>query len=175
MKKLKKRASSHEDHFPKTVFTLPQCRIAKDDSYGDLLSWLQMRINEQDEVALVAHEQRRWKPRCAGGSWLFVGTRSVGAARIYRKDPPMVTTSHNRLGLSPSKHIRYKLVAKINGKRKLRTCVSLGQILVDHSCARYPPAPIASPCDAMHYPARPDEQARVCFSLSPLLHTLVCA
>jgi hypothetical protein len=38
MKKLKKRASGHEDHFPKTVFTLPQCRIAKDDSYGDLLS-----------------------------------------------------------------------------------------------------------------------------------------
>jgi hypothetical protein len=50
---------------------------------------------------------------------LFVGTSSVAAARNYREDPPRVTVSHNQLGLSLSKRIRYRVVAKINGKKRL--------------------------------------------------------
>jgi hypothetical protein len=46
-----KRASIHEDRFPKTLFALSQSRIAEDDSSGDLLSRSQMHINEWDEVA----------------------------------------------------------------------------------------------------------------------------
>jgi hypothetical protein len=38
MKNLKKRVSSHEDHFLKTLFALSRCRIAEDDGSGDLLS-----------------------------------------------------------------------------------------------------------------------------------------
>jgi hypothetical protein len=30
MRNLKKRASCHEDRFPKTLFTLSRCRIAED-------------------------------------------------------------------------------------------------------------------------------------------------
>jgi hypothetical protein len=57
----------------------------------------------------------------------------VTVVRIYREDPPNFTTSHNQLGLSLSKHIRYRLVAKINGKRRLRTCEALDQISTDYS------------------------------------------
>jgi hypothetical protein len=39
-----------------------------------------------------------------GGSREFVVTSSVAAACIYRGEPPRVTTSHNRLGLS-IKHV----------------------------------------------------------------------
>jgi hypothetical protein len=42
----------------------------------------------------------------------------VAVARIYRKDLPRVTASRNRLGLSLSKHIRHRLIAKINSKRR---------------------------------------------------------
>jgi hypothetical protein len=38
MKNLKKGASSHEDRFSKTIFTLSWCRIAEDNGSGDLLS-----------------------------------------------------------------------------------------------------------------------------------------
>jgi hypothetical protein len=38
VKNLKKQASSREDHFKKTLFTLSQCRIAEDDGSRDLLS-----------------------------------------------------------------------------------------------------------------------------------------
>jgi hypothetical protein len=50
--------------------------------------------------------------------WLMVvlWSTSVAAAHIYREDLPRVKTSHNRLGLSLSKHIRHRLVAK--NKRK---------------------------------------------------------
>jgi hypothetical protein len=34
------------------------------------------------------------------------------AACIYREDPPRVTVSHNRLGLSLSKRIRHRLKEK---------------------------------------------------------------
>jgi hypothetical protein len=46
MKNLKKRVSSHEDHFPKTLFALSQCMIVEDDGSGDLLSQSQMHIDE---------------------------------------------------------------------------------------------------------------------------------
>jgi hypothetical protein len=100
MKNLKKRASSHEDRFPKVLFVLYRCRIAEDDGSRDLLSRLQMHIDERDEVALALQQWRRQKPRCVGGSWFFVVTSSVVATRICREDTPMVTVSHNRLGLS---------------------------------------------------------------------------
>jgi hypothetical protein len=35
---LMKRVSSHEDHFPKTLFALFQCRIPEDDDSRELLS-----------------------------------------------------------------------------------------------------------------------------------------
>ena len=104
MKNLKKRASSREDRFPKTLFALSRCRIAEDDGSGDLLSRSQMHVDERDEAVLAAQQRRRRKPRCVGGSWLFVVTSSVAAARIYREDPPRVTASRNRLGLS-IKHV----------------------------------------------------------------------
>jgi hypothetical protein len=47
-----------------------------------------------------------------GGSWLFVLASSMVAAHIYREDVTRVIVSHNRLGLSLSKHIRHELVAK---------------------------------------------------------------
>jgi hypothetical protein len=99
---------------------------------------------------------------------LFVVTHSVVAAHIYREDLPKVTVSHNRLGLSLSKHIRHGLIVKINGKRRLRTCETLGRILVDYSHACRVPHThrLDSPCHAI---------ARVYFSLSPLLYTLASA
>jgi hypothetical protein len=72
MKNLKKRASSHEDRFPKTLFTLSQCRIAEDDGSKDLLSQLQMHIDERDEVALVVQQRRRRETRCVGDSWFLI-------------------------------------------------------------------------------------------------------
>jgi hypothetical protein len=85
-----------------------------------------MHIDEWDEVALVAQQRRRRKPRSIGGSWLFIISSFVAAARTYREDPSRVTSSHNRLGLSLSKHIRHGLIAKINGKSRPRTCEALG-------------------------------------------------
>jgi hypothetical protein len=85
------------------------------------------------------------KPRCVG---VFVAVGfvaiSVAAARIYREDLPRVTASRNRLG--------HGLVAKINGKRRLRACEALGWILADYSRPRRAPAP------------RRGERARVCVS-----------
>jgi hypothetical protein len=66
MKNMKKRVSSREDHFPKTLFTLSWCRIAEDDGSGNLLSRLRMHVNERDEVAWAAQQRRRQKPRCVG-------------------------------------------------------------------------------------------------------------
>jgi hypothetical protein len=75
-----------------------------------------MHINERDEVALVAHQRRRQKPRCVS-LCLFIVTSSVAVTRIYREDPPRVAASCNRLALSLSKRIRYGVIIKINGKR----------------------------------------------------------
>jgi hypothetical protein len=77
LKNLKKRASSHKDRFPKTLFALSQCRITEDNGSGDQLSRSWMHVDKQDEVALAAQQQRRQKPRCIGGSWLFVIPSSV--------------------------------------------------------------------------------------------------
>jgi hypothetical protein len=59
VKKLMKRASSREDRFLKTLFTLFRCRIAKDDGSGDLLSRSQMHVDERDEIASAAQQQKR--------------------------------------------------------------------------------------------------------------------
>jgi hypothetical protein len=154
MKNLKKRASSHEYRFPKTLFTLSRCWIAEDDGSGDLLSRSHMHIDERDDVALAAQQQRRQKPRCVGGLWLFVVTRSMVAAHIYREDTPRIAATRNRLGLSLLKQIRYGLIAKINGKRKPQTCEALGRISVDHSHTHRAPTPIASPHHIMPHPTR---------------------
>jgi hypothetical protein len=52
-----KRVSSHEDRFPKTLFTLSRCRIIEDDDSGDLFSRSQMHVDERDEVASAAQQQ----------------------------------------------------------------------------------------------------------------------
>jgi hypothetical protein len=88
---------------------------------------------------------------------MFVGTSSVAAARNYREDPPRVTVSHNQLVLSLSKRIRYRVVAKINSKKRLWTYEALGQISADYSCACHAPAPITSPHHDTSHPARPNE------------------
>jgi hypothetical protein len=117
-----------------------------------------MHVDEKNDVALTMQQRRRRKPRCIGGSWLFVVTCPVVAACIYR--------SRNRLGLSLSKRIRHKLIANLNSKRKLQTCEALGQILVDHSRARHAPAPIASPRHILPGPVRRDEASeRTCVFL----------
>jgi hypothetical protein len=59
MKNLKKRASSHENRFPKTLFTLSWCRIAEDDGSGDMLSRSQMYVDEWDKVASTAQQQKQ--------------------------------------------------------------------------------------------------------------------
>jgi hypothetical protein len=72
VKNLKKRASCHEDHFPKTLFTLSQCMIAEDDGSEDLLSQSQMHIGKRDEVASVAQQQKRQNLNALMFLWLFV-------------------------------------------------------------------------------------------------------
>jgi hypothetical protein len=103
--------------------------------------------------------------------WLVVVlvTTSVGVTRIYREDPPRVTTFRNQLGLSPSKRIRHKLVAKINSKRRPRTYEALSQILVNYSHAHRAPVPITSshPTSPRPAPMRQGERARVYISVTP--------
>jgi hypothetical protein len=43
----------------KILFTLSWCRIAEDDGFRDLLSRSYMHVDEQDEITLVAQQQRR--------------------------------------------------------------------------------------------------------------------
>jgi hypothetical protein len=104
---------------------------------------------------------------------------SVAAARTYREDLPRVTASRNRLGLSLSKYIRHGLVAKINGKRRSWACEALGQISMDYSRARRAPMPSPHLATPRHATPQPSEArrvtTRVCFPLSPLLHTLTSA
>jgi hypothetical protein len=60
VKNLMKRVSSREDRFPKILFALFRwCKIAEDDDSGDLLSRLQMHVDERDEVASAAQQQKR--------------------------------------------------------------------------------------------------------------------
>jgi hypothetical protein len=60
VKNLMKQVSSHEDHFPKTLFTLSRCRITEDDGSGDLLSQSQMHVDEWDKVVSAA-QQQMWR------------------------------------------------------------------------------------------------------------------
>jgi hypothetical protein len=43
----------------KILFTLSRCRIAEDDGFRDLLSRSYMHVDKQDEITLVAQQQRR--------------------------------------------------------------------------------------------------------------------
>jgi hypothetical protein len=90
-----KRASSHEDRFPKTLFTLSRCRIAENDGSGDLLSRSQMHIDEQEEVASVAQQQKWRNLDALVTCGCLCVTTSVVTAHIYRKDPPRGTASRN--------------------------------------------------------------------------------
>jgi hypothetical protein len=54
-----KQANSREDRFSKTLFALSWCKIAEDDGSGDLLSQSQMHVDECDEVASAAQQQKR--------------------------------------------------------------------------------------------------------------------
>jgi hypothetical protein len=87
------------------------------------------------------------------------------AAHIYREDSPRVTVSHNRLGLSLSKYIRHRLVAKIKGKRRLWAYEALDQISVDYSHARCAPVSIASP----HHAPPSEASEHTCVCVSPFL------
>jgi hypothetical protein len=173
MKNLKKRARSHEDRFPKILFTLSQCRIIEDNGSKDLLFQSQMHIDERDEVVLVAQQWKRQKTRCVSGSWFFIVTSFVTAKRIYREDSSRVTTSHNRLGLSLSKCIRHGLVAKINDKIKPQICEALGRISANHSLTCCVPVPIASPRHVTFGPTRRGKRAWACVSSFLLSFTLL--
>jgi hypothetical protein len=59
VKNLMKRASSREDRFQKTLFALSRCRIAEDDDSGYLLSRSQMHVDERNEVASTAQQQKQ--------------------------------------------------------------------------------------------------------------------
>jgi hypothetical protein len=168
MKNLKKPASSRKDRFAKTLFIISYCMIAEDNGFGELLFRSRMHVSERDEVALETQQWRRQKPRCVGDSWLFVVTHSMAATHIYREDLPKVTSSHNRLGLSLLKHIRHGLIAKINGKRRPRTCETLGRILAYYSHARQ--------CASHASPrlATPRHRACVFLSFSSPPHTCKC-
>jgi hypothetical protein len=65
---LENRSSSHVERFPKTLFSLSHCTIAENDGSGGLLSQSHMHIDEWDEVDLAAHQRRKSKTRCVGGS-----------------------------------------------------------------------------------------------------------
>jgi hypothetical protein len=58
-KKLMKRTSNREDRFPKTLFAHSRYWIVEDDDSVDLLSRSQMHVDERDEVASVAQQQKR--------------------------------------------------------------------------------------------------------------------
>jgi predicted deacetylase len=172
VKNLMKRASSHEDHFPKTLFALSWCRIAEDDSSGDLFFRSQIHVDEWDEVASVVQLQKWRNLDVLVFCDCWYVAISVAAAHIYREDPPRVTASRNRLGLSLSKCIRHRLVVKINDKRRSWACEALGRISVDYSRARHAPTPIAS----AHPTQRGEVSERTCvflpFSSPP--HTCKC-
>jgi hypothetical protein len=114
MKSLMKRIEQLRRSLSKNLIR-PPCRIAEEDGSGDLLS---SSGEGENPDALVA----------CGCSWLLVSWR------------PLVFIGKTRLGLkrpvtdwvSPLNTIRHRLIAKINSKRKLRTCEALSQILADH-------------------------------------------
>jgi hypothetical protein len=72
VKNLTKRASSREYRFPKTLFALSRCRIAENDSFEDLLSRSQMHVDERDEVASAAQQQKQQNLDVLVFSWLLV-------------------------------------------------------------------------------------------------------
>jgi hypothetical protein len=72
VKNLMKRVSSREDRFPKTLFVLSQCKITEDDGFRDLLSRSQMHVNERDEVASAAQQQKRRNLDVLVFLWLLV-------------------------------------------------------------------------------------------------------
>jgi hypothetical protein len=126
VKNLTKQASSREDRFPKTSPGAGSLRTTVPETYSP--------------DRRCSKTYMCW---CFRGCWYIAIFMAV--ARIYRKDPPRVIASCNRLVLSQSNRIRHGLVAKINEKRRPRACEALGRILVDYSRARCAPAPIASP------------------------------
>jgi hypothetical protein len=170
VKNLMKWASGRKVCFPKTLFTLYWCRIAKDDSFGDLLSQSQMHINERDEDDLVAQQRMRRRPRWWLVVLLFITFMVI--TRIYREDSSRITVSRNWLGLSLSKRIRHGLIVKINDKSKPRTCEALDWISANYSRARRAPASITKPHPARRGEA--SERARVFLHFSYHPHTYKC-
>jgi hypothetical protein len=150
----------------RNLIHLSQCRIAEDHDSGDLLFRSQMHVDEQDEVAPAAQQQKRRNLDALVFCDCLCVTISVAATRIYREDAPRITASRNRLGLSLSKRIRQGLVTKINGKMRSWTCEALGRILPNYSRAHRAPAPIASPGEA--------RRASVFPPFSSPLHTYKC-
>jgi hypothetical protein len=123
-----------------------------------------MHVDEQDEEVLAAQQRMRQIPRCVGGSWLFY---------VLLPWWLPVFIGNTRLGLQ---HLRHGLEAKLNGKRRSQTSEALDQISTDYSDARHAHAPIASPPLATPRSSKARQASmRMCYSLSPLLHTLASA
>jgi hypothetical protein len=59
-----------------------------------------MHADDRDKVVLAVQQQRRWKPKCVGGSWIeFIVASSVATTHIYRGEPARITMSRNRFDL----------------------------------------------------------------------------
>jgi hypothetical protein len=164
MKNLKTWVSSHEDRFPKILFTLSWCRITEDDDSRDLLSRSQMHVDEQDEVALAAQQRWRWKTRCIGGSWFFVVTHSVVAARIYREDLRRVTASRKSTSI---KTYQTRTRSKNKWQKEVTDLWGFGpnfcRLFTRTSCART--HRLTSPRHSWPGPVSRAERAHMCVSL----------
>jgi hypothetical protein len=156
---------------PKTLFALSQCRITEDDSSRSLLSRSHMHVDERDKVASTT-QQQKWQNLNALVFFVFVHvTCSVVTVRIYKEDPSRITASHNRLGLSLWKRIRHRLIAKINGKRRPRTCEALSR--VRQTIHTHVVHPCPSPRHAPHPPGEAIEHACVFLFLICYTHLQV--
>jgi hypothetical protein len=96
VKNLMKRASSHEDRFPKTLFA----------SFGDLLSQSQMHVEKRDEVASEMQQQKWRNLDALVFSWLLMngkrrpqawgalGRISVDYSRAHHSPVAIVSSHH---------------------------------------------------------------------------------
>jgi hypothetical protein len=112
---------------------------------------------------LIRHlpKQDRWgwqfrRPLPVTDARRWMGWSSLGAQQRKRRkarwvgDPPRITTSHNRLGLS-IKHILDTQNHSKNKWQKKGTSEALGSISTDHSRASRGPTPFTMPDEASEH------------------------
>jgi hypothetical protein len=140
-------------------------KITEDDGSRDPLSRSKVHADDWDEIALMAQQQRRRKPRCICGLVDWVPS-SVVAMRIYRWEPTRVMVCRNRFSLS-IKNALHATHKKINYERKPRVYMGLDRISVDYSRA-LTPVPFTLPRQVWR-----DKQVHVSFSHLLYTHAIV--